>query len=63
MVKRLGILLLAYSLIPSLTANIQKHATKPDIRVRIRRRIIQIDSERTGISSIVPIAAAKDRAR
>jgi len=36
--------------------------TEPDVRVRIRRRIVQIQREHSGIRAIVPIAAT-DQAR
>lgn len=35
--------------------------TKPNVRVHIRRRIVQIQCEGSGIQPIVPIAAADGR--
>ena len=35
------------------------HAAEPNVRVRVRRRIVQIERERTGVRSIVPIATPK----
>jgi hypothetical protein len=35
---------------------------EPDIGVRIRRRVVQIERERTGIRAIVPVAAADEAA-
>jgi len=36
-------------------------ATKPNVRVHIRRRIVQIQRESSGIHRIIPIAAADGR--
>jgi len=36
-------------------------ATKPNVRVHIRRRIVQIQREGSGIHRIIPIAAADGR--
>lgn len=35
---------------------------EPNIRIGIRRRIVQIQRERPGIRAIVPIATADERA-
>jgi len=35
-------------------------ATEPDIVVRVRRRIIQIQRKQTSVGSIIPIPAAKE---
>lgn len=36
-------------------------ATKPNVRIHIRRRIVQIQCEGSGIHRIIPIAAADGR--
>lgn len=44
-------------------ASIIPGSAKADIRVRVRRCIVQIQREHTGIAAIVPIAAAKEATR
>ena len=39
-----------------------KDTAKADVRVRIRRIIVQIRSEHTGIRAVVPVGPAKERA-
>jgi hypothetical protein len=38
-----------------------ENAAKPDVVVRVRRRIVQIQSEQAGIRRVVPIAATFER--
>ena len=37
--------------------------TEPDVRVRVRRRVVQIQIQHARIRAIVPVAAANERAR
>ena len=37
-------------------------APEPDVRVRVRRRIVQIGSERAGVRAVGPVVPPKQRA-
>ncbi|MEN9836150.1 MAG: hypothetical protein RL011_2343 [Pseudomonadota bacterium] len=38
-----------------------QRAAQPDVRVRVGRRIVQIDGEKAGVRAIVPIRPPKQR--
>ncbi|WP_415061564.1 hypothetical protein [Bdellovibrio sp.] len=37
-----------------------EHAAEPDVRVRVRRRIVQIDCKHARVRAVVPVTTTKD---
>ena len=44
------------------STNQEPHAAEPDVRVRVRRRVVQVHVEHAGVRCIVPVPTPKDSA-